>query len=48
MTKATLTQLLHIIQHESLDDQYKAAKELQHRKSIRMALIVGGNEDEQL
>lgn len=39
MKTATLTQLLHIIKHESLDDQYKAAKEMQERKRIRMALI---------
>jgi hypothetical protein len=39
MTKATLQQLIHIINHEPLEDKYKAALELQHRKSIRMALI---------
>jgi hypothetical protein len=39
MNKANLTQLLHIIHHGSLDDQYKACRELQERKNIRMALI---------
>jgi hypothetical protein len=39
MKTATLQQLIHIINHEPLEDKYAAVRELQQRKNIRMALI---------